>query len=258
VELTAKAQEAVREVERVRRSAAAEIAKVKTDLEAATVTARLEQAQLAKLRKQVEACTVVAPQAGILIYSNDKNNRVQLGAMVHFQQKLFSLPDLGELNVKAYIHESVINKVKPGLNAEIRIEAQPGAVLHGKVAGVATFFDSTRFWMQGVKEYVTTLSIEDLPDAGLKPGMTAEVKILVSELQDVLLVPLQAVTETEGEHIAYVVDSGVERRPVVVGETDGKFIEIKNGLQAGERLLLNARSFSSRGKTAENTAGPRN
>jgi len=85
--------------------------------------------------------------------------------------------------------------------------------------------------------------IHDVPDAGLKPGMTSEVRILVTEIEDALLVPLQAVTEVGGDYVAYVaVAGGVERREVVIGENDGRMIEIKEGLDAGERVFLDAGS----------------
>ena len=60
----------------------------------------------------------------------------------------------------------------------------------------------------GVKEYQTEVSIDDLPkEAGLRPGMTAEVKILIRDVENALTVPVQAVTELDGEHVAYVVSA---------------------------------------------------
>jgi RND family efflux transporter MFP subunit len=244
VELTAKAEEAVRELERMKRSTKAEIAKAKTDMETAGVTAKLERSQLNKLRKQLDHCVLKAPQDGIVSYASDSSNRVQLGALVHFQQKLFSLPDLRHLHVKTYVHESVVKKIRTTLPAEIRVEAYPNTVLHGEVEEVATFFDSTRYWTQGgIKEYVTYVSIKDLPDAGLKPGMTAEVQILIYELPDVLQVPLQAIIEEDGEHFCYVIGpEGLERRVVKVGQNNDSFIEIQEGLEEDEQVVLAPRS----------------
>jgi multidrug efflux pump subunit AcrA (membrane-fusion protein) len=86
--------------------------------------------------------------------------------------------------------------------------------------------------------------LDDLPEnAGLNPGMTAQVKILANELPDVLLVPVQAVAEKEGKHFAYPCKfGGVDRREVDVGDTNEKFVEIKSGLDEGEKVALDARS----------------
>ena len=125
-----------------------------------------------------------------------------------------------------------------GLKAEIVMDALPNQVLHGTVLSVGTMAHQDGYFSLGVKEYLTVVRVDDLPEqAGLKPGMTGEVKVLVNRLPDVLMVPVQAVAEREGRHVAYVVGpAGVERRDVTVGENNDKFVEVKEGLAEGERV----------------------
>ena len=170
--------------------------------------------------------------------------------MVSFQQHLFKLPDLNQMQVKVRVHESKVKKIKVGQKAEIRVDAYPNQVLHGTVKTVATLADSEGIWSRGnVKEYETMVDIADLPaEAGLKPGMTAEVSIKVNHLSDVLLVPVQAVTERQGQHFVYAQEpQGVVRREVTVGETNEQFVEIKEGLEEDERVCLDARARSCAG-----------
>jgi RND family efflux transporter MFP subunit len=262
-ELTAKAKEAERELKRARSSGNAAVAKAETEYDSAEQASRLEKETLDRLQKQLDHCIVRAPQAGIVVYSNerywDDESRIQAGATVHFQQQIFSLPDLTQMQVKVKIHESVVKKVTLGMKAEIRIDAYRSAVLHGVVDKIATLADRQGFWDEsGVKEYVTVVKLTDLPtDAGLKPGMTAEVRIQVSELPDVLTVPVQAVTEREGQHYCYVVkDEAIERRPVKIGENSIKFVEVKEGLQEGEHVALDARlRMAEETKESEKTPG---
>src|SRR5205814_1568605 len=110
----------------------------------------------------------------ILIYSRqrwwDDSSRIRPGATLFFQQPIFSLPDLANMQVKLKVHESVVKKVQAGMTATLQIEALPGHVLHGKVKSVATLASNERFWGGGVKEYETVVTIDDLPgDAGLRP-----------------------------------------------------------------------------------------
>jgi multidrug efflux pump subunit AcrA (membrane-fusion protein) len=57
------------------------------------------------------------------------------------------------------------------------------------------------------------------------------------------MVPVQAVAESEGRHVAFIVGpGGVEPRTVVVGENNEKFVVIKDGLVEGERVTLDARA----------------
>jgi len=248
-ELTAKASEAARKLDRAKKAGAAAIDKAQSDLEAAEAAARVEKQALDRINEQLDKCIVRAPADGVLVYSKDRwydpSSRIQAGAMVHQMQTLFQLPDLARMQVKVKIHESMVKKVHKGQKADISIESLPGTILHGTVEKVGILADTMGYWDQGgVKEYVTIVKLDDLPeDAGINPGMTAQVKILANELSDVLMVPVQAVAEKEGKHYAYI--NGLvsaERIEVEVGETNEKFVEIKSGLNEKQKVLLDARS----------------
>jgi RND family efflux transporter MFP subunit len=263
-ELTAKAAEAVRKLDRAKKAGAAAIDKAQSDLEAAQAAARVEKQALDRIYEQLDKCVVRAPADGVLVYDKsrwyDPSSQVRAGGMVHNQQTLFQLPDLARMQVKVKIHESMIKKVKKGQKAEISVESEAHMVLHGTVEKVGILADSMGYWNEGgVKEYLTIIKIDDLPEnAGLNPGFTAQVKILANELPDVLLVPVQAVAEKEGKHFAYTCKfGGVDRREVDVGDTNEKFVEIKSGLDEGEKVALDARSrLTAETKASEKKSQP--
>ena len=90
-----------------------------------------------------------------------------------------------KMQVKVNIHESLIKKIKVGQKAEIRIDRFPNIVFEGTVTSVSQLADSTRPWMTGgVKQYPTVVKLDDLKAQELKPGMTAEAKVLVGELDE--------------------------------------------------------------------------
>lgn len=245
VELKFNAKDARLELERTRKGSQASIDKARSEWEAAEKTARLEQIQLERLQSQRAKYVIIAPQAGIMVYFKrpwDETARIQAGALLYSQQPIFTLPDLNHMKVKVKIHESVVKKVKVGLPVTIKVDALSNVVMHGTVKKVATLAQSE--WRSSVKEYETEVSIDDLPEAGgLKPGMTGEVRILIETLPDVLIVPVQAVTEREGKHYAYVVGSiGTTRREVKIGESNEQFVEILAGLNEGESVVLDARA----------------
>jgi HlyD family secretion protein len=96
------------------------------------------------------------------------------------------------------------------------------------------------------------VTIDDLEGAELKPGMTAETRIFVGELSNVLVVPLQAVSEHKGQFSAFVDDSDrMQRRKVKIGESNEQFVEIVDGLTEGETVALDARSRSAAELKAE-------
>lgn len=246
-ELTAKANEAKLELSRTKETQATAIGKAEAELKSALKTAEIEKKQLERLQKQIDRCIMKAPTAGIVVYANarpwDDSARIRAGAQLYFRQPIFTLPDLSKMLVKMKVHESMIKKVKIGQNATLQIEALPNRMLHGTVRKIGTLPQSDGWRGGGVKQYETEISIDDMPsDAGLKPGMTAEVKILINTIADAISVPVQAVAEFEGNSVVYVVESGsLLRREVTVGETNEQYMQIVDGLKKGETVALDAR-----------------
>jgi HlyD family secretion protein len=245
-EFEAKAKDTERELVRTKKSQEAATGKATNELQAAEKTAAIELQELNRLKAQLDKCIVKAPGDGIVIFTNqrffDPNSRVRPGATLFFQQPIFTLPDLDRMQVKLKIHESVVKKVQKDMPATMQVDALPNQVLHGKVLSVASVAQDD--WRgSGVKEYQTEVSIDDLPlDAGLRPGMTAEVKILIKTIPDALTVPVQSVTESDSQHVCYVVSGNtVERRVVEIGDSNEQLTEVKSGIREGEMVALDAR-----------------
>jgi RND family efflux transporter MFP subunit len=258
------ADDAEREVERTRDAQKSAVEKAESELKNAESTAKIEKETLDRIQQQIDRCTIKAPTDGIVVYANsrywDESSRIRPGAQLYNRQPIFSLPDLTKMKVKMKVHESLVKKVKAGMPATFLLEALPGVTLHGKVTKIATIAQADGWRGGGVKMYETEISIDDLPtDAGLKPGMTAEVKILVNTLPDALQVPVSGVTEYDGARVAYVVAGGkVARREVQVGETSEQFVQVTSGLEAGEQVALDARARAAADlKTAGKEAKPK-
>jgi Ca2+-binding EF-hand superfamily protein len=146
------------------------------------------------------------------------------------------------MQVKVAVHESKVESVRRGMRARIRVQDRE---LQGTVTSIANQPESSSWSSANVKEYATIVRI-DGEATELKPGMTAEVEILVDHKKDVLSVPVQAVVEQGGKFYCWVRTPGdPERRAVVIGATNDKFIEIKDGLLEGDEVLLNPRALVS-------------
>ncbi|MGO9598631.1 MAG: efflux RND transporter periplasmic adaptor subunit [Isosphaeraceae bacterium] len=223
-----------------------DVEKAKSDELAKEQTFQLEKTKEAKLVKQIENCKLFAPGDGIVVYANDPmksfgNNQPQIeeGATVRERQKIFSLPDIGRMQVNTKVHESKIDKIERGMRAKIRVDAFSEKELSGTVTDVAPLPDPTSFFSSDIKVYTTKVRIDN-PLPGLRPGMNAEVTILVSRKDNVLSVPMEAVLEYGGkDHLAVRTPTGYERREVELGENNDKFVEVTKGLTAGSIVALN-------------------
>ena len=249
LELSSKVEQAAGKMVRAKATAKASVAKAQSEFDGAVATFTIEDQQLKEYLGQRDKAAIKAEQDGIVAYANDRwydpGSRIREGAMVYSRQKVFSLPDMSKMQVKVNIHESLVKKVKVGQRAEVRVDAYPNAVLQGLVKSVSQLADSNNSFISGgSKEYTTYVTIEKMPEEGLKPGMTAEVRINVSVLNNVLVVPLQAVVEHKGEHFAFVEGKAgaVSRKTVAIGESNEKEVQVLSGLAEGDRVVLDART----------------
>jgi len=109
-----------------------------------------------------------------------------------------------------------------------------------------------------LKQYATDVSIDGV-HPNLKPGMSAEVEILVATVKNVVQVPVQAVTARAGRSVVYVVvGDGEEERTVKLGESNDKFVAVLSGLEEGEEILLEAPQVASADEEEEKGAEEEN
>ena len=220
-----------------------------------TAAYELEEAKLQRLKDQLQNCVIIAPQDGMAVYANDASRsrfggsqgpQIEEGATVRERQNILKLPDLKKMQVKVNVHETKVETLQPEMRARIDIQ---GRELQGEVIAIANQPEATSWFSGSVKEYATTVKISGEME-GLKPGMTAEVEILIAHLEDVLTVPVAAVVEQRAGFFCWVKKGeGVERRPLVLGLSNDQFVEVKDGLTDGEEVLLNPRAVVEEART---------
>ncbi|MBI4660478.1 MAG: efflux RND transporter periplasmic adaptor subunit [Verrucomicrobia bacterium] len=247
-EFLAKYDEAIQALIRAKKEAISKLAQARAKWRGVEGRYRIEEAQQKELYDQWGKCVIRAQRPGLVVYGGGGDRRfwsgedqIREGATVRERQPIITIPDMTEMSVRVKIHEAQIKKIQKGMKARIRIDAFADKELAGDVAKVGVLPDSQDRWMNpDLKVYLTTIDIEGVHD-WLKPGMSAKVEVLVNQLDDVVYVPIQAVVPSAGKHLCYVQNGGEpETREVKIGEFNDEFIEIKEGLKEGERVLLRA------------------
>ena len=221
-----------------------EVEKRRYEVVANTQRVKRNTERLAYYQKMVGNCTIRAPHDGFLIYAIDPNHRTALpiepGVTVRQAQKLFLLPDLSRMEVRANLHESVADRVEVGMRARMRIEGLANRSLEGHVISVAPLPTTGGNWISDdVKFFVGIIKIDSAPK-GLRPGMSAEVEVAVDRSLDVLAVPTEAIAVEQGRDICYIAGTdGLERRPVTLGRSSRDLLEVTEGLAEGDQVVLN-------------------
>ncbi len=236
--------EARKELERTRKAALASEAKATADRAAKKSELELIQEKLAKYRDQKVKSRIYAPADGLVVYARSQSwyrseTLIEKGAQVIERQSLIELPDTSSMKARIQVHEAQMERLRVGLPATVDIEGFSGQQFRGSVSRIAVLADSqNRYLNPNLKQYETEILLEGEFEK-LKPGLTARVEILVAELTDVLAVPVQAVFAKAGRYYVFVERGGrTDPVPVEPGMSSNEFVEIRAGLDAGDRVYL--------------------
>ncbi|MBS3938978.1 MAG: HlyD family efflux transporter periplasmic adaptor subunit [Peptococcaceae bacterium] len=144
--------------------------------------------------------------------------------------RLLEITDFDNLEVVAQVDELDIAKLSLGQEVAVDIIALQGE----NVTGQITFLGREGVVTGGVTAFAVRVSLPN-PE-NILVGMSAEIRIETARAVDVLIVPVQAVFFDGDQALVYLQgDNNLrERQKVVVGLSDGIYVEIKQGLEQGQ------------------------
>ncbi len=221
--------EALLQTEEALRNAAIVFEKVKQKLQVFGMTSE-EIDKIVKTGKPHSRIYVAAPSTGKITKQN-----VSLGETVDKNSTLFAILDTGVVWIEGEAYENTLallhEKWDVGSKVRIRVHAFPGVVFAGKISRISAIVNPEKrtihFWTE-----------VDNATHQLKPGMFAEQALVIEEIDDVLAVPLSAVIEDGATQIVFVESNNTYfKHEVKVGMKDDRYIEIKDGLHAGELVV---------------------
>ena len=200
------------------------------------------QARLELLTRLIDGCTIHARSPGLVVYEEFLNvnprRKLRVGDRVFATQGIVTIPEVNRMLVEASVGEAEVHRVRPGQAATVRVEAFPDLRLTGKVSRVGTLASASA--MRPFDEKRFDLIVElDPTTAELRPEMSARADVIVGTRTDVLLVPVTAVFRRPEGVVVYLVSrGGLEARPVDLGESNDRVVEVLKGLRQDERVSL--------------------
>jgi HlyD family secretion protein len=253
------------------------------NLHQAEATIQMKQATVEKSRVDLEHCTIYSPVDGMVI-----SRSVDVGQTVAAS---FNAPvlfvianDLTKMQIDANVAEADVGGVENHQNVDFTVDAFPNRTFHGEVVQVR----NSPLTVQNVVTYDTVIAVNN-PDLKLKPGMTANVSIIIAEHNGVLRVPNSALrfhppesgpstnaaprtggggpypgggsgSRPKGERrparTAYILKDG-KLQPVQVklGITDGIYTEVMEGLSENDMIVTSATYKQGSGSAAASPFG---
>src|SRR5213595_2926763 len=245
-------------------SSQADLDQAMASLHQAEANVKIKQGALDKAKADLEHCTITSPIDGVVI-----SRSVDVGQTVAASLQapiIFAIAnDLTKMQIDANVAEADVGVVKIDQNVDFTVDAFPMETFHGKVVQVR----NAPITVQNVVTYDTVIGVSN-PDLKLKPGLTANVSIIIAHKDDVLQIKNAALryrppdatpVETRktvasragrpgpgrggagqqgAQRTVYVLPSGANRpepRQIKTGISDGIVTEVVEGLKEGDRVV---------------------
>jgi HlyD family secretion protein len=176
---------------------------------------------VARLRERVEGLTLKSPVGGIVATLAQAER-----AQVAENAPLVTVVDLSALEIEFQVAESYANEIRPGMSAQVTLD---GRKLQGTVAGISP--DVRNAQVTGRVRFAEQ-------PRGLRQNQRASVRIVLDERNDVLKVARSAFQDSDTRHVYVIQDDEAVRTAVQFGPAAIGEIEVREGLAAGDVLVL--------------------
>lgn len=198
--------------------------------------------RLNQIKANLASMTLTAPGDGMVIYGDHwmERRKIQVGDMVWGGFPLVRLPDLKEMEVLAQVNEVDGPRLSIGQKAKVRLDSYPDIEITGSVKNIAQTAIKAS-WMAKAKVFLVVIALDKTVVEIMKPGMSAQVTLAVSEQPAMLLVPRSAVQFEAGSAQVMRLEGQKDRRAVAVTvlSADPVYYAVADdgALKEGDRIL---------------------
>ncbi|MEN6372931.1 MAG: efflux RND transporter periplasmic adaptor subunit [Armatimonadota bacterium] len=217
------------------------------------------KAALENAQTQLGYTTVVAPRDGVVV-----KKYVESGSIITAGRQamagsgsgvtIVDIADISKMQVVVDVDETDVGKITLGQDVDVSVDACPDELFPAKVIKIAPEAE--------VNSNVTTVPVTvqlDQADSRLKPEMNATCDFVVERKEDVLCVPIEAVTETDaGTNVTVLGHDGKTQsfRKVQVGLMGNDNCEIVSGLKEGEKVVIPEEETTTKSSNFRGGGGP--
>jgi len=238
-------------LEKAQKNQASQIKLQQADVNSAKIDVEKTQAEFDRVEDNLKNAVVTAPTSGLVLYKmiwkGGQLDKVAVGDQVGPWQPFMEIPDLSRLEVVTKVDEIDISRLQEGQQASVTLDAFPDMKLTGKVTKIASLAHDSGDSMgmfggsnesSGRKVFEVHISINETPP-DLRPGVTGRVKIILSEQQDAVFVPIESVfSDGDGSFVFVDGFAGPVKRKVKTGAWNYEHICITEGIEAGDKIWL--------------------
>jgi len=157
---------------------------------------------------------------------------IEVGDKVNPNQQVYTIEDFSPLLTRVYVPSADSIKLKPGMNAEITTDILKGTAFQGNVKLINPRIDAQSGTVK------VTVEVYD-ETRQLIPGMFVEVRIVIGQKENILVIPRKAVLYKQNKTFVFVLNQmQVSQREVTLGLSEEDHVELTSGLQEEEVIVV--------------------
>jgi membrane fusion protein (multidrug efflux system) len=206
-----------------------ELQQSQSQLASAEAAQEAAQSQISALAVRLGETRIQSPLTGVVA-----QRRLDPGALVGPPGggAILTVVRIDVLRVFITVNERDVAGIAVGKDAHVELDALPGRVFNGQVVRLAPGFDPTTRTLD--------VEIQLKNDAGdLRPGMYGRGSIVVAVHAHAPVVPVGAVTISDGKsHVFVLAGDTVQRRAIETGVDGGEWLEVRRGLAPGDEIVI--------------------
>lgn len=213
----------------------------------AEIEVRRAELEWQSSRENLEHCQIKSPIDGVVILRG-----VEIGEMVSpgidatvEGKPLMTVADLSQLLVKTNLNQIDMSKISISQKVDIKFDALPDKQFDGVVHRISPAASAER-------ENINLFPVEILISGSelqtlIKPGMTADIEIIVDRTEDVLTLPIEAILDDDGVYSVKIFKGSpdkytIEKREITVGLMNDRLAEIKGGIDEKDSVYIDPKS----------------
>lgn len=220
-----------------------DIAKDQATINSKVYASKKAQFDRDRAAQMLSSLTLKAPIAGVIslvpLWHNGDEHPFRAGEQAWSGAPIAEIPDASTLRIIAHVDETQRGRLAVGQVASIQLDAIADRQFTGKVESIGTIatMDFSAGW-PFPRNFKLDVSV-DQKDRRLKPGMTAQITIVVEKIPNAISIPVQATFLRAGRTVAYVWDGAkFEEREIRVARRSRDRALIAQGLNAGDVVAL--------------------
>jgi RND family efflux transporter MFP subunit len=187
---------------------------------------------------------VKAPMTGVISSLNVKEGQIATNS-----QAAATIVEMDQVYIQVNVVENIVNRLQIGQEVEVNVPAAFNEYITSTISYISPTADP-RSQLYAVKVYI------DNSDKKIRPGMNGEMKVGLDTVGSAIIVKGNAVLDKDGQKVVYVVENNIAvEKLVTTGLDTGDYVEIKEGIKEGDKVIVEGQHYVEDGKTVKVVRG---